>query len=149
MGNSLPAPITGSLGGSSSSASLSRPAATLENRSASRGNGNENAEGPHDMSCGRMSAAMVGNTNAAGPHLSMQGNSNALGNKGGTPQVPSPDGSPCIREQCQKELASKWFKNQNGPGYACASCYNNFGGGRQQQTPSSWPSPSSLRSRSS
>ncbi len=36
-----------------------------------------------------------------------------------------------IWEQCHKELASSWFKNQNGPGYACTSCYNHFGTGRK------------------
>jgi hypothetical protein len=65
----------------------------------------------------------------------MQGNQNGLGNKGNrtlkTPQVPSPDGSPCIREQCQRELAGRWQPNQNGPGFACYSCYNNFGAGRK------------------
>ncbi len=44
---------------------------------------NRNSAGPHDMSSGRLSTAMVGNTNPAGPHPSMQGNSNAVGNKGG------------------------------------------------------------------
>ncbi len=34
----------------------------------------------------------------------------------------------CIREECQKELASK---NQNGPGYACISCYKHLGTGRK------------------
>ncbi len=47
------------------------------------------------------------------------------------PQVPSPDGSRCIREQCQKELAGSWLRNQNGPGYACSSCYNTFGTGKK------------------
>jgi hypothetical protein len=35
------------------------------------------------------------------------------------------------QEKCNKKLASKWIKNQNGPGYACYSCYNNFGAGRK------------------
>ncbi len=43
------------------------------------------------------------------------------------PQVPSPDGSTCIREQCQRELAGRWQPNQNGLGYAC---YVHFGTGR-------------------
>jgi hypothetical protein len=47
------------------------------------------------------------------------------------PQVPSPDGSPCIREECQRELAGSWRPNQNGPGYACISCYNTFGTGKK------------------
>ncbi len=42
-----------------------------------------------------------------------------------------PDGSPCIREECQTELAGSWRPNQNGPGYACFSCYNNFGAGKK------------------
>ncbi len=83
--------------------------------------GKRNAAGPHDTSSGCVSAALLGN-------------SNAQGNKGGTgrlPQVPSPDGSACMREKCNKELASSWHKNQNGPGYACVSCYNTFGTGRK------------------
>ncbi len=64
------------------------------------------------------------------------GNQYAVGNKsklGHTtlPQVPSPDGSRCIRPQCNKELAGSWHKNQNGPGYACHSCYCNFGTGKK------------------
>jgi hypothetical protein len=70
---------------------------------------------------------MMGNTNAAAPHPSMQGNSYAMR----CTQVPSPDGSACIREECQKELAISWKPNQNGPGYACISCYNNFGTGKK------------------
>ncbi len=62
----------------------------------------------------------MGNTNA-------RGNSNAMR----LPQVPSPDGSACIREECQKELASSWQRNMNGPGYACVSCYTNFGAGKK------------------
>ncbi len=34
-------------------------------------------------------------------------------------------------EECQKELASSWQRNQNGPGYACISCYNTFGTGKK------------------
>jgi hypothetical protein len=30
-----------------------------------------------------------------------------------------------------KELASSWQRNQNGPGYACYSCYVHFGTGRK------------------
>ncbi len=48
-----------------------------------------------------------------------------------SPQVPSPDGSAYIREECQKELASRWQRNQSGFGYACISCYNTFGTGRK------------------
>jgi hypothetical protein len=51
--------------------------------------------------------------------------------QGRQPQVPSPDGSPCIREECQRELAGSWQRNQNGPGYACNSCYTNFGTGKK------------------
>jgi hypothetical protein len=36
-----------------------------------------------------------------------------------------------MREECQKELASRWQRNQNGPGYWCISCYTNFGAGRK------------------
>ncbi len=43
----------------------------------------------------------------------------------------SPDGSACIREECQRELTGEWRKNQNGPGYSCKSCYNDFGTGRK------------------
>jgi hypothetical protein len=75
-------------------------------------------------------AAMVGNSNAAGYQAHRQGNSYTLG-RTTQPQVPSPDGSPCIREQCQKELASSWHPNQNGPGYACVSCYSHYGAGRR------------------
>ncbi len=38
---------------------------------------------------------------------------------------------PIIREECQKELASRWMRNMNGAGYSCISCYNNFGTGRK------------------
>jgi hypothetical protein len=48
-----------------------------------------------------------------------------------SPQVSSPDGSPCIREECNKELASSWKPNQNGAGYACISCYTTFGTGKK------------------
>ncbi len=27
--------------------------------------------------------------------------------------------------------AGEWRKNQNGPGYACISCYNTFGTGKK------------------
>ncbi len=33
--------------------------------------------------------------------------------------------------QCNKELAGEWRKNQNGPGFACLSCYCNFGTGKK------------------
>jgi hypothetical protein len=35
------------------------------------------------------------------------------------------------RPQCNKELASSWRPNQNGPGYACISCYTNLGTARK------------------
>ncbi len=75
------------------------------------------------------------NQNAAG-HGAGLGNQNALGNKsklGQTtaPQIPSPDGSRCIREECQRELAGSWQRNQNGAGYACASCYTTCGTGKK------------------
>ncbi len=33
--------------------------------------------------------------------------------------------------QCNKELAGIWKPNQNGPGFACVSCYNTFGTGKK------------------
>jgi hypothetical protein len=76
--------------------------------------------------------SVLGNSYGAG-HGPPMGNSNAVGHgrPSTLPQVPSPDGSPCIREECQKGLASKWKTNQNGPGYSCISCYNDFGTGRK------------------
>ncbi len=62
----------------------------------------------------------MGNTNAAGHGRPLT-----------APQVPSPDGSACIREECQRELAGSWRRNQNGPGYACISCYTTFGTGKK------------------
>ncbi len=37
--------------------------------------------------------------------------------------------------ECQRELASRWQRNQNGPGFACYSCYNNFGTGKKAADP--------------
>ncbi len=71
---------------------------------------------------------MQGNQHAAG-HGGPVGNKNKLGHTR-LPQVPSPDGSRCIRPQCNKELASSWRTNQNGVGYACVSCYVHFGTGK-------------------